>query len=187
MAEKKTTTKKAAPKVNEEALVVEAAEGTVEVPVETTEESVEETVETPAVEPVAGEVENTETEEVSDAATELTPENIEKIEKALSEVDAEIKADAIEKEVDELNKELEESIDKVAEISDKVAQITDEKKLDGIVEKDPEEAKALIETEIKKAEDLKNEIKGKINETPKKKVSRPANVTSWWNGMGYDF
>jgi hypothetical protein len=48
------------------------------------------------------------------------------------------------------------------------------------MEETPEKAEELIHEEIKKAEDLKKKVE--------KIISKPRmNITSWWNGNGYDF
>ena len=72
----------------------------------------------------------------------------------------------------------------IEEVSEEVKAIEDGKKeLERIVTEEPEKAEEFITNEIKKAEELKNK-KEKIISKPR--VSN-SNVTSWWNGMGYDF
>jgi hypothetical protein len=56
------------------------------------------------------------------------------------------------------------------------------------IAQNPENAEAIINNELKKAEVLKGEVEKIIKTTDvKSKKNTISNMTNWWNGMGYDF
>lgn len=56
------------------------------------------------------------------------------------------------------------------------------------IAQNPENAEAIINNELKKAEVLKEEVEKIIKATDaKSKKKTISNMTNWWNGMGYDF
>ena len=62
--------------------------------------------------------------------------------------------------------------------------VDNEAELEKIVKQDLSKAEKSLNEELKKAEGLKNKLDKMINNT--KKISN-SSITSWWNGMGYDF
>ena len=99
------------------------------------------------------------------------------IKDALEKVDTEIKD---EEPKSEAEKEVEETINEVEEIQEEVKEIESRQaEVQAALAKEPEKAEELVKEEIKKAE----EVKAKIDKVIKKPRM---NITSWWNGNGYD-
>ena len=127
-------------------------------------------------------VENAQVEEkpvVENAQVEEKPSTVEE---AIEKVDTTIQTP----ENTELMKKLDDIITPVSEVKLEVKAITSgQKELEKIVNGDLEKAEKTLQEEVKKAKDLKNKLDKMINNT--KKITNKMNVTSWWNGMGYDF
>lgn len=182
-AEKKNTTRKATAKA--EAPIVETTEqnatvsaaNTVADTVEPIIEAAEKAAEDAVKDAPEGKVDEILNEQKIDA------ESVKEIEKALDAVSTEINPDITDAEIsDEVSKEL----DEVAEIKEQVTALCNENTIAQVTNEEPEVAAEKIKGEIEKAEALKADISKKINEKPKK-VTKPINVTNWWNGMSYDF
>lgn len=130
---------------------------------------------TPAVE--------TAKEPVIDASEKVEEEIIEApkaetVEEAFENVNTELGSPVTEEEV----AKIEESVEAIAEIEAEAKEVEEGKaKLEDVAEKEPEKMEETINEEIKKADNLLNKV-NKIISKPK-----PRNITSWWNGMGYDF
>ena len=127
----------------------------------------------------AAEVVEEEKPVVENAQVEEKPSTVEE---AIEKVDTTIQTP----ENTELMKKLDDIITPVSEVKLEVKAITSgQKELEKIVNGDLEKAEKTLQEEVKKAKDLKNKLDKMINNT--KKITNKMNVTSWWNGMGYDF
>ena len=127
----------------------------------------------------AAEVVEEEKPVVENAQVEEKPSTVEE---AIEKVDTTIQTP----ENTELMKKLDDLITPVSEVKLEVKAITSgQKELEKIVNGDLEKAEKTLQEEVKKAKDLKNKLDKMINNT--KKITNKMNVTSWWNGMGYDF
>lgn len=105
--------------------------------------------------------------------------DVKKIEEAVTNVDTEIKDDS--KKLEEAKAELEETLKPVEEIEEEVKEIESrQEEIQKIIETEPEKAEEIIEKELSKATKIKEKIE-KIIKKPRE------SVTTWWNGMGYDF
>lgn len=107
--------------------------------------------------------------------------NTDAVAEAIESVDTEIKGD--EKKMEEIQSEIKEALKPIEELDEKIEEFKKEQELlQTKIEADPEKIEETIKSEIKKVEALKNDIEKKINNIPRK-----PDVTSWWNGMNYDF
>lgn len=108
--------------------------------------------------------------------------NKETLEAAINAVDTDIELVIPDDEVD---KRLEE-LKPLEDISSKWKEIEEaENKLNEVLSSnDPQKAENILTEEVKKAESLKKDIEKIIT---KPRTTNTRNVTSWWNGMGYDF
>ena len=122
-------------------------------------------------------------EEVTETPTVVEVEEPKTVEEAIEAVDTELTFD--EDLITETAEKIEEELEPIKEISEKWKEIEEaEGKLNEILSSnDPQKAENIIAEELDKAQELKEKIEKIIN---KPRVSN-SNVTSWWNGMGYDF
>lgn len=135
------------------------------------------------VEPKGVEEKETITMKANDAIVPDAPKTDDaKIEAAMAEVDTKI---SNESPLEEIKKEIVEKSEELEEIKTDVEKISaSQNEVQESIVKEPEKAQEIVEKEIKKAEEVKKKIE-KITEKPK--VKRQDNITTWWNGMGYDF
>ena len=120
-----------------------------------------------------------ELEEDIQVAKEPVAPDAEKLKEALDKVDVEIKDD---QSVDDAISKIEEAFEPLKEIDEEIKKIDDRNKsLQQEIIEHPENAEAAVKEEIKKAEELKAKIEKTIS------AKKPRNITSWWNGNGYDF
>lgn len=97
--------------------------------------------------------------------------------KKLDEIDTSIKND---NSLDELGEKIRETLKPIEEMDKEMDEIKkSQENFAKAIEKNPENAEALIKEEIKKAEALKNKVNEMIN-----KYQAP---TTLWNGVIYDF
>ena len=92
-----------------------------------------------------------------------------------------------EESLKEIENKIIEEIKPIQNLQEKVSEMVEnQEEFNKIISENPENAETIINNEIKKVEALKREVEKLINSTPikSKKIS---NMTSWWNGMGYDF
>lgn len=108
--------------------------------------------------------------------------DIDEIAKSIDAVDTTIES---ESNIDEISAKIQEQLKPIQEIEAKVKDIMGgQEDFNEAMAKNPENATAIVMEEIKKAESLKKEVEKIIEST---KVEGPIiNMTSWWNGMGYD-
>ena len=161
---KKTTTKKVEPKEVKEIKKI----GPVEVEVPPTEEYVE-----PLCEAYSS-AENMPKLEEFEAEQPMT------VEEAIEAVDLEIpdtEEENIEEKIEEAMAPIEEVVNEVKEIEERRPKVEQE------VLNKPEKAEEILKEELKKAE----AIKAKVDKIINTKKPNNQNITSWWNGMGYDF
>lgn len=124
-------------------------------------------------------IEKENTNDAQDVST-IVP-NLEEISKSIDNVDLDLGTESVEKEI---NDKVEETVQILKETADKISNFEKSKEEFGKqLESNPEKAEELIKNEIKKTEALKASAEKKINSN---KQVKHINITSWWNGMGYD-
>lgn len=88
-----------------------------------------------------------------------------------------------ENTMDAVQEKVAEMMAPVIEINEKIENISKTSdELNEIINESPEVAQEIIKAELEKVEEVKKEITKTIN-----KLNSNSEVTSWWNGMGYDF
>ena len=111
----------------------------------------------------------------------INVENTEKIMESIESVDTEIKME----EQPSIEEELKKSIEPLEDIKNINEEILESQEaLSKKIEAEPEKAEEIIKNEIKKVEEIKKNVEKIIKET-----KRPTNssLTSWWNGIEYDY
>ena len=111
--------------------------------------------------------------------------DIEALAESIKNVDTTIPSN--EESLKEIENKIIEEIKPIQNLQEKVSEMVEnQEEFNKIISENPENAETIINNEIKKVEALKREVEKLINSTPikSKKIS---NMTSWWNGMGYDF
>lgn len=133
----------------------------------------------------------------SEAEVEVTPIATEEV---VTEAVEEEKKDAVEdkvaeepseKKAEEKTKdekraeEINEALAPIQELANKVNEITESQKtLEAELSKNSDDAVNLINKEIKKAEQMKQEVEKVLNKPTTK--SSMGHMTTWWNGSGFD-
>lgn len=88
-----------------------------------------------------------------------------------------------ENTMDAVQEKVAEMMAPIIEINEKIENISKTSdELNEIINESPEVAQEIIKAELEKVEEVKKEITKTIN-----KLNSNSEVTSWWNGMGYDF
>ena len=111
--------------------------------------------------------------------------DIEALAESIKNVDTTIPSN--EESLKEIENKIIEELKPIQNLQEKVSEMVEnQEEFNKIISENPENAETIINNEIKKVEALKREVEKLINSTPikSKKIS---NMTSWWNGMGYDF
>lgn len=107
--------------------------------------------------------------------------NEEQFEESLKNLDMTIKDSQIDEEIKE---KIDDKISDIEKLSQNIKDLENSKTiLNDAIKQKPDNAKSLIETEIKKTEALKKQAEQKISSL---KSSKTNTITGWWNGMGYD-
>lgn len=107
--------------------------------------------------------------------------NEEQFEESLKNLDMTIKDSQIDEEIKE---KIDDKISDIEKLSQNIKDLENSKTvLNNAIEQNPDNAKSLIDAEIKKTEALKKQAEQKISSL---KSSKTNTITGWWNGMGYD-
>ena len=108
----------------------------------------------------------------------VTPEEIKELAESFSD------DSNIDDTLENFEEDIKNAIKPVDELEAKVKEMVgDRNDINDIIAKNPGNIQNVVETELKKAEQMIDDIKKEIN---KIKPNNTA-ITSWWNGMGYDF
>ena len=119
-------------------------------------------------------------------ATEVKVD-VDALSKSIESVDTTLPSN--EEAIKEIEEKIQEELKPLQDLQSKVSEMLDGQEAfnDAIVQ-NPENAEAIINNELKKAEVLKSEVEKIIKTTDtKSKKKTISNMTNWWNGMGYDF
>lgn len=103
--------------------------------------------------------------------------DVEKVIEAIEKVDTNLVVDnevSVEEKMEEVMAPITELVEEINNID------KEQKEFSEKLGASPENAKELIEAEIKKVEELKAKTDEKISKTPGKR-----DITSWWNGIGF--
>ena len=110
-------------------------------------------------------------------------------ENVIEATEVNVDVDALSKSIESVDTTLPSNEEAIKEIEEKVSEMLEgQEAFNDAIAQNPENAEAIINNELKKAEVLKSEVEKIIKTTdakPKKKII--SNMTNWWNGMGYDF
>lgn len=119
-------------------------------------------------------------------ATEVNV-NVEALSKSIESVDTTLPSN--ETAIKEIEEKIQEELKPLQDIQSKVSEMLDgQESFNNAIAQNPENAEAIINNELKKAEVLKSEVEKIIKATDaKSKKKTISNMTNWWNGMGYDF
>lgn len=119
-------------------------------------------------------------------ATEVNV-NVEALSKSIESVDTTLPSN--EAAIKEIEEKIQEELKPLQDIQSKVSEMLDgQESFNNAIAQNPENAEAIINNELKKAEVLKSEVEKIIKATDaKSKKKTISNMTNWWNGMGYDF
>ena len=118
-------------------------------------------------------------------ATEVNV-NVEALSKSIESVDTTLPSN--ETAIKEIEEKIQEELKPLQDIQSKVSEMLDgQESFNNAIAQNPENAEAIINNELKKAEVLKSEVEKIIKTTDtKSKKKTISNMTNWWNGMGYD-
>lgn len=118
--------------------------------------------------------------------TEVTID-VEALSESIESVDTALPSN--EEAIKEIEEKIQEELKPLQELKDKVSEMLDgQEAFNNAIAQNPENAEAIINNELKKAEVLKGEVEKIIKATDtKSKKKTISNMTNWWNGMGYDF
>ena len=119
-------------------------------------------------------------------ATEVNV-NVDALSKSIESVDTTLPSN--ETAIKEIEEKIQEELKPLQDIQSKVSEMLDgQESFNNAIAQNPENAEAIINNELKKAEVLKSEVEKIIKATDaKSKKKTISNMTNWWNGMGYDF
>ena len=119
-------------------------------------------------------------------ATEVNV-NVEALSKSIESVDTTLPSN--ETAIKEIEEKIQEELKPLQDIQSKVSEMLDgQESFNNAIAQNPENAEAIINNELKKAEVLKSEVEKIIKATDAKSKKKTIfNMTNWWNGMGYDF
>ena len=118
--------------------------------------------------------------------TEVTVD-VEALSESIKNVDTTLPSN--EETIKEIEEKIQEELKPLQDLQGKVSEMLDgQEAFNNAIAQDPENAEAIINNELKKAEVLKGEVEKIIKATDAKlKKKTISNMTNWWNGMGYDF
>ena len=113
--------------------------------------------------------------------------DVEALSESIESVDTTLPSN--EETIKEIEEKIQEELKPLQDLQGKVSEMLDGKEaFNNAIAQDPENAEAIINNELKKAEVLKGEVEKIIKTTDAKlKKKTISNMTNWWNGMGYDF
>ena len=129
-----------------------------------------------------------ETPKVEENVIEATEVNVDvdALSKSIESVDTTLPSN--EEAIKEIEEKIQEELKPLQDLQSKVSEMLDgQEAFNDAIAQNPENAEAIINNELKKAEVLKSEVEKIIKTTdakPKKKII--SKMTKWWNGMGYD-
>lgn len=118
--------------------------------------------------------------------TEVTID-VEALSESIESVDTTLPSN--EETIKEIEEKIQEELKPLQDLQGKVSEMLDgQEAFNNAIAQNPENAEAIINNELKKAEVLKEEVEKIIKATDaKSKKKTISNMTNWWNGMGYDF
>ena len=119
-------------------------------------------------------------------ATEVKVD-VDALSKSIESVDTTLPSN--EEAIKEIEEKIQEELKPLQDLQSKVSEMLDgQEAFNNAIVQNPENAEAIINNELKKAEVLKSEVEKIIKTTDtKSKKKIISNMTNWWNGMGYDF
>ena len=119
-------------------------------------------------------------------ATEVKVD-VDALSKSIESVDTTLPSN--EDTIKEIEEKIQEELKPLQDLQSKVSEMLDgQEAFNNAIAQNPENAEAIINNELKKAEVLKSEVEKIIKTTDtKSKKKIISNMTNWWNGMGYDF
>lgn len=119
-------------------------------------------------------------------ATEVKVD-VDALSKSIESVDTTLPSN--EEAIKEIEEKIQEELKPLQDLQSKVSEMLDgQEAFNDAIAQNPENAEAIINNELKKAEVLKSEVEKIIKTTDtKSKKKTISNMTNWWNGMGYDF
>ena len=119
-------------------------------------------------------------------ATEVKVD-VDALSKSIESVDTTLPSN--EEAIKEIEEKIQEELKPLQDLQSKVSEMLDgQEAFNNAIAQNPENAEAIINNELKKAEVLKSEVEKIIKATDtKSKKKTISNMTNWWNGMGYDF
>ena len=119
-------------------------------------------------------------------ATEVKVD-VDALSKSIESVDTTLPSN--EEAIKEIEEKIQEELKPLQDLQSKVSEMLDgQEAFNDAIAQNPENAEAIINNELKKAEVLKSEVEKIIKATDaKSKKKTISNMTNWWNGMGYDF
>lgn len=130
-----------------------------------------------------------ETPKVEENVIEATEVNVDvdALSKSIESVDTTLPSN--EEAIKEIEEKIQEELKPLQDLQSKVSEMLDgQEAFNDAIAQNPENAEAIINNELKKAEVLKSEVEKIIKTTDaKSKKKIISNMTNWWNGMGYDF
>ena len=119
-------------------------------------------------------------------ATEVKVD-VDALSKSIESVDTTLPSNEVA--IKEIEEKIQEELKPLQDLQSKVSEMLDgQEAFNNAIAQNPENAEAIINNELKKAEVLKSEVEKIIKTTDtKSKKKIISNMTNWWNGMGYDF
>ena len=130
-----------------------------------------------------------ETPKVEENVIEATEVNVDvdALSKSIESVDTTLPSN--EEAIKKIEEKIQEELKPLQDLQSKVSEMLDgQEAFNDAIAQNPENAEAIINNELKKAEVLKSEVEKIIKATDaKSKKKTISNMTNWWNGMGYDF
>ena len=119
-------------------------------------------------------------------ATEVNVD-VDALSKSIESVDTTLPSN--EDTIKEIEEKIQEELKPLQNLQSKVSEMLDgQEAFNNAIAQNPENAEAIINNELKKAEVLKSEVEKIIKATDTKSEKKTiSNMTNWWNGMGYDF
>ena len=119
-------------------------------------------------------------------ATEVKVD-VDALSKSIESVDTTLPSN--EEAIKEIEEKIQEELKPLQGLQSIVSEMLDgQEAFNNAIAQNPENAEAIINNELKKAEVLKSEVEKIIKATDtKSKKKTISNMTNWWNGMGYDF
>ena len=130
-------------------------------------------------------VENTPVDETNVVDASEVKIDMEALAESIKNVDTTIPSN--EESLKEIENKIIAELKPIQDLKEKVSEMVgNQEEFNKTISENPENAEAIINNEIKKAEALKTAVEKLITNT-KVKTNKISNMTNWWNGMGYDF